>query len=396
MFARTVHAASLAIALAVAGFGPAGCASEPAPDYEFFDACDPQQVPDKACYAAKRAPGSAEVTLATQIALRYIAEHPPASMEWNWEEGVLMYAMTELYRVTDDARVRDYYKAWMDRHIAEGYDIVWSDSCPPALTALSLYADTGEEPYGDVPREVMRYLAEDALRTDEGGISHLGTLNVRTLWVDSLFMFGMVLNRWGELQRDDGPLDEMAAQLAIFSDLLQAEGGLFVHAYAWPSGVDTDIYWGRGNGWVTVAAADYLRTRALRHQSDERVQRLLSAQISGIIATQTGAGAWWSIMNRPGETYLETSATALFAYGMSRAYRYGFAGDEVRASVDSAMDAVRSNIVLDDQDRPYVTNISGPTGAGEMAQYQRVRLEDDLSYGVGAVILALVETSGLP
>ncbi len=374
------------------------CGSDdpPPPDFEFFDACDPKAVPDAACYAQKRDPDSARVALATDIALRYIAEHPAAEQEWNWEEGVLMYAMTELYRVTGDARIRDYYQAWIDHHIAAGYAVVWSDSCPPALAATALYAELGDEDYADISREVLRYLAEDARRTDDGGISHLGTLNVVSLWVDSLFMFGMVLNRWGELTDDGEALDEMGAQLDIFATHLQSESGLFVHAFGWPLEFDTDVYWGRGNSWVTVAGADYLRARVLRHETDARAAQIVSDQIAGVVATQDASGGWWSVVNRPDEVYLETSATALFVYGMARAYRYGFAGDEVRGPIDDAMAFLDTTIVLDDQDRPVVTGISGPTTVGTFEDYADVSLVEDLSYGVGGVILALIETSGLP
>ncbi len=372
-----------------------GC-SEPAPDFEFFDACDPRAVPDGACYAARRDPASAKVDLAMALAVRYIDEHPAAEHRWNWEEGVMMFAMTELYRVTGDVRVRDYYKTWIDHHLDEGYVIVWSDSCPPALSALALYIESGEPDYAEVGAEVFRFLAEDALRTDEGGISHLGALNVRTLWVDSLFMFGMNFTRWGEYQDDKSLLGEMGDQLDIFADLLQSESGMFVHAHGWPNSYDDDIYWGRGNSGVTVATADYLRARLLRHERDGRAEDILAAQIGGVLATQDAdSGLWWSIVNRPGEIYLETSASALFAYGMARAYRYGLVGDEVLAPVAAAMAGIDTMIVVDELDRPLVTGISGPTGVGEFDDYARVRLEDDLSYGVGAVILALIETSGL-
>ena len=104
---------------------------------------------------------------------------------------------------------------------------------------------------------------------------------------------------------------------------------------------------------------------------------------------------WWTVMNRPGETYLETSATALFAYGMARAYRYDLLGETELEAAKRAVDAVRSMVKYDDQNRPYVTGISGVTNVSTFEQYAAVPLEDDLNYGVGAVILALIETSGL-
>jgi len=98
----------------------------------------------------------------------------------------------------------------------------------------------------------------------------------------------------------------------------------------------------------------------------------------------------------PGKYYLETSAGALFSYGIARAWRYGLAGDEVLPKLSMALDGIRSRIAKDDQGRPFVTGISGPTSADKLEEYGKVLLEDDLPYGVGAVIMALTETSGLP
>ena len=244
----------------------------------------------------------------------------------------------------------------------------------------------------------MYYLDHVALRTEQGGINHLGDTDILgvTLWLDSLFMFGNLLTRWGEFTHDATRLDMMGGQFAIFTALLQSPGGLYVHAYGYKPKVDTDIYWGRGNGWVTAAGYDYLRARRVRGERDPLVQQALEKQVNALIGLQDqDTGMWWTILNRPGETYLETSAGALFAYGMARAYRYGFLGAEVLPVIAKAMDGVRSKIVKDEQGRPVVTGVSLGTSAGTFEYYKSVAVGDDIGYGVGVVILSLIETSGI-
>ncbi len=356
--------------------------------------CD-EAVAGEACYASNRDPSSQQVALATEIAIRYIDEHPVQQEFWDWRAGVLMFALTELHRVTGDARLRDYYQRWLDFHIDRGYQILVSDNCPPALAAISLLSETSNDAYQQVVDDVLLYLTDLAPRV-EGGISHLGLIGVESLWVDSLFMFGMVLTRWGELSGETRYLDLFSEQLDIFASRMQDESGLLVHAYGWPGEIDTDIFWARGNSWVTASTADYLRVRVLANQTDPRAEQIFADQLEGILQTQDSeSGMWWTLMNRQGEIYLETSATALFSYAIARAYRYGIVGDEELGAALRAVAGVKEAIVEDEDGRPVVTGISGPTDLGNYDFYASVPLQEDISYGVGAAILSLVETSGL-
>lgn len=60
------------------------------------------------------------------------------------------------------------------------------------------------------------------------------------------------------------------------------------------------------------------------------------------------------------------------------------------------MSGVLARVIEDADGQPVVTGISGPTSADKLDVYLTVPLADDLPFGIGAVILALVETSGLP
>ncbi len=364
-----------------------------------FEWCDPEVPPDHECYVLKRNPGSESMKLALALAKAQIARHPAEEMKWNWEEAVLMVSLAELYEVTGDAELLAYYKAWMDFHIQKGFVMGSSDTCAPAAVAVALYRQTGDPDgvYGTVVQQALHYLYEEALRTPEGGISHLGTLDVRTLWVDSLFMFGGVLFGWGEATGDTKALEEYAFQFDLFSQLLQDETGFYVHAYNWIVKQTPGVYWGRGNGWIAAAGSMYHRILANRGERWDSVDAALVTLLKAAMKAQdTESGLWWTLMTHPGEIYLETSAAALFAFGLARSWRYGVIGDEALPAIALAMKGVRSRIVTGQDTLPVVTGISGPTTADKYEEYARVPLEDDLGYGVGAVILALIETSGLP
>ena len=77
-----------------------------------------------------------------------------------------------------------------------------------ALTALALLRDEETPAYRQVVDDVLDYL-DTATRTEDGGINHLGPRLaefIPGIWLDSLFMFGMVLNRHGEASDDAGRL----------------------------------------------------------------------------------------------------------------------------------------------------------------------------------------------
>lgn len=363
-----------------------------------YDYCNPPEPPDNACYKEKRAPDSELIALAKEIMAKQIADNPPEALNWNWEEAVMMLAIAEMYRVTGEQSYQDYYKAWMDFHMEEGYEMLSSDSCAPAAIALRLYEQTGEEKYRGVVEDALHYLYEVALRTEEGGINHLGTTDYFgiTLWVDSLFMFGNVLIGWGELEDDKAALDEYSFQFSVFSDLLQKEGGFFKHAYQWKGNQDEGIFWGRGNGWVLAAGSEYLRVLRNRGERDETVEQAFYRLSEAAIQSQdTASGLWWTVLNKPEESYLETSASALFAFGLARGYRYGYFEEDVVETVENAVKGVLSKITRDEEGRPVVQGVSDPTTAGTFEYYANLGTTDDITYGLGAVLFMLIETSGL-
>jgi unsaturated rhamnogalacturonyl hydrolase len=410
-----VIATSLLVGVSACGSGTA--------DEGYFDQCEPEVSPAE-CYAKRRDPESAQVKMAGDIALRYISNHPAEEELWDWRSGVLMYGLAELYRVTGDKSLHDYYQAWMDYRIEEGYQIVWSDSCPPAITAISLLHEGPSDSYQQVVDDVLHYLdakvcefdssvsctadadclepagggqcIDVAPRTDEGGISHNGNLGKTSIWVDSLFMFGMVLNRWGEFA-DPSRLDMESEQIQIFAEVLQDESGFMRHAQDWPR-YDESVYWARGNSWVVASLSDYLRIRVEREEKDLEVERPFRKHVEAIVGVQdVETGLWQTVMSHPdeAENYLETSGSALFAYGIARAYRYGVLGDEELAVAQKALEGVQQMIRIDD-DGPVVTGVSLATDPWSLEEYLSVPVADDVNYGVGAVILALIETSGLP
>ena len=376
-----------------------GCASQTTPAASTpFDWCGAGAPSDDACFAAKRDPASANVALALAIAQRQATVNPKADLSWSWGGAVQFGSFVDLHRVTGNAAPLAYAQKWLDLNLAAGYAITSSDTSAPVGVAVPFWQATGDAKYKKPIEDFLTYIDHQALRTPEGGLNHLGTTDALgvALWVDSLFMFGQPLVRLTLATGDPAPLNEMGKQVGIFIDKLQDASGFFHHATENYLAQDPDVFWGRGNGWVVWALADYLRARQLRGETDAKAEAALRKLVAAVVARQDPAsGLWWTVLNRPGETYLETSASALFAAGMARGWRIGVLGDEVLPVVAKAMAGVKLKIVTG-ANGPVVTGVSGPTNVGTFATYKSVKVEDDLPYGIGAVVFALIETSGLP
>lgn len=379
--------------------GDAGDAVPDAPTPVVFDWCD-GAPPDADCFAERRDPSSDGVELAVRIANRIVTERDPTELRWDWGEAVMLVGLVQTARVTGSEEYLDFVARYLDHHIDQGYTIETSDTSAPVALAVALVeAGRDEERYRAAIDDALDYYANRARRTPEGGISHLGSLALLQpqLWADSLFMFGNVMTGWGAFSDDVALLDAYVEQYGIFAGLMQDGVGFFRHAVYTEFEQDPGVYWARANGWVLAAGYDHASVRINRSERapsiEEAAGRLAAAAID---AQDPASGLWWTVLNRPGETYLETSASALFAFGLARAWRYGLQGDDVLGTIEAAMQGVVDRIEFDENRQPVVTGISGPTGVGRFDYYARVAVEDDLSYGLGAVLLALTETSGLP
>ena len=367
-------------------FALSACSAEPPPDWCF------DEPPDEVCFRNKRPGDHPNLLRASAIARAFMQRHPAVELKWGWEDGVLLTALSALHRVTQDDQIERYLRAYFSHHDQQNIAFEVSDDCPPVAAAVYL---GGFESMVD---SMNRYLDQQALRTPEGLLNHNGVLELipPSAWLDSLFMFGMPLMRQAEFQGRSSRLDFYAVQLRLFLDTLQDDSGLFIHADRyWINAQDDGVFWARGNGWVTAAVAEYLRLRRNQGETDPVVLDAFKRQIDALVERQAASGRWWTLLSDPGAVYQETSATALFAFGMARAWRYGALDDTILPIIHRAVDGVLAK-VSDRDGGPVVTDISGPTMAGTRAVYAQVPLREDLSFGVGSVLLALIESAGLP
>lgn len=343
---------------------------------------------------------AAIVARARALADRYVALHPPRRQGWSWEAGVFLHALCELGRADPIAAaryasyVRDYHAGWARRGVPP---IDRSDRCAPALSALALALAGGDEVGLPAARAVARYVRE-APREGPGALNHAGrswlnALYPRSIWVDSLMMYGVFAARWGAWAREPGLVDFAARQVGAFASRLQDPAtGLFRHAWLTRLGravPAAEAYWLRGNGWVLAAGAQIADALPAGHPEAPALVATLQRLAAGLQPYQRPDGQWDSVLNDPGYSYPETSGTALVAYGLARGALAGWLEPGALAPARRAYDGVDARLV----ETPLglsLPGVSAPTNALPKVAYRLVPTRPDRAYGVGAYLLASV------
>ena len=157
----------------------------------------------------------------------------------------------------DDALAEDRYlafnRAYLDAHIEKGYRVDQSDTTAPGFTAYAVYRRTGDESYLRVVERVLDHLKNSERVLDympnHLGLSPEGKLYPKSVWVDSVMMYGVFASWYGREAADEETYDFARRQSRLFAEYLQdPEDKLFYHCYWTRAGYTyprNKIFWGR-------------------------------------------------------------------------------------------------------------------------------------------------------
>jgi rhamnogalacturonyl hydrolase YesR len=236
----------------------------------------------------------------------------------------------------------------------------------------------------DVAARVVDWVANKQERLPDGTLSR-GKQS--TVWPDDLYMGCPVLIRWSEFSGDKKYLDDAASQIIHQAELEQDTDGLFFHGYDVKEKKHSPFKWGRGDGWVTVAAVELLSVLPEGHPARAKVLAILKKQIDGLQKVQAPDGMWRQVLDHP-ELWQETSCTAMFAYGIARAVNRGWIDPSYMAMAREAFAGISKNVTADG----VVNETCIGTNIGQDLDYyvNRPRTSDDM-HGRGPVLLAGTE-----
>jgi rhamnogalacturonyl hydrolase YesR len=211
------------------------------------------------------------------------------------------------------------------------------------------------------------------------------------IWADDLFMSCPFLVRWYQCTGDTNSLNDAAQQVMNFAGYLQDTDGLWFHGYYVSTHSVNGIKWGRANGWAMVATAEILSVMPTNHPARMNLLAILRRHIAGIESVQSPDGLWHQVLDHP-EVWEETSCTAMFACGITRAANRGWID---ATNLNAARRAFAAIAQLEVSPTGVVSNVCpGTSLSASMAYYtNKISLppSTDDPHGPGPVMLAGAE-----
>ncbi|MBO9620334.1 MAG: glycoside hydrolase family 88 protein [Niabella sp.] len=210
-----------------------------------------------------------------------------------------------------------------------------------------------------------------------------------TLWLDDLYMSLPALVQMGKLTQDKTYFDEALKQYRQFEERMFNTGNnLYMHG--WVQGMDPhpQFHWGRANGWALLTKIELLDALPEAYPGRQFILEQLKKHAAGLAKYQDKTGFWHQLIDK-NDSYLETSATAIYAYCIARAINKGWLDAKAFGPMALlAWNAVATKVTA----RGQVEDVCVGTGMGfDPAFYYYRPVNNYAAHGYGPVLLAGAE-----
>lgn len=263
-----------------------------------------------------------------------------ASYEW----GVTYTGMMEVARATDDARYQEYvtkrfqflsdmapyFSRLMEEHNVADKQMrqvvnpeALDDSGAMCAAMIKLSRISAHKDYDVLIHNYMDYIENEEYRLADGTFARMRP-QANTLWLDDMYMGIPALAQMGAYMGERRYFDEAARQIRQFSQRMFVAGkGLYMHGWVEAADSHPAFHWGRANGWALLTLTEVLDVLPDDHPERDYILDLYKMHVKGIASYQSGTGFWHQLLDR-NDSYLETSATAIFVYCIARGINSGW------------------------------------------------------------------------
>lgn len=329
-----------------------------------------------------------------------------ASYEW----GVTYSGMMEAAKATNDERYLKYttdrFKflsemAPLFRQLMNDYGVIdpqMKQILTPhalddagAMCAAMIKYSVDQKPEFELRKMIdnyMNYIMYKEYRLHDGTLAR-NRPQKNTLWLDDLYMSVPAIVNMGKLTGEQKYYNEAVKQISQFADrMFVKEKGLFMHGWVESMEDHPTFFWGRANGWALLTLTEVLDVLPKNHPGREKVMNLYKAHVKGLTALQSGEGFWHQLLDK-NDSYLETSATAIYVYCIARGINNGWLDPVAYGpTVTLGWNAVSTKI----NNQGHVEGTCVGTGMGfDPAFYYYRPVHVYAAHGYGPVLLAGAE-----
>lgn len=309
---------------------------------------------------------------------------------WDWTHGVGLYGIYKLYQFTKDEKHLDYIEAWLKDRMEIGLPEKNVNTVAPLLVMACVYEHRPRTEYEEVMREWAEWIMHDMKRTDEGGIqhSHAELENNQEIWDDTLLMTVLFLTKAGSVFHRQDYTEEAIYQFLIHVKYLtNTKTGLWYHGWTFEDRNNfANALWGRGNCWVTIFIPEFLEMTELPSSIKRYAIGALRGQAKALKQYQSGSGMWHTLIDDD-SSYLESSCTAGFCYGILKGIRKGYLDQDLEDCGRRALKAVLDKISPEGE----LLDVSYGTNVGRNLEHYKQIPMSKMHYGQALALLALIE-----
>jgi len=360
--------------------------------------------------------GFAPNTWAIRMADSVLQSYPASKWKWHYDHGLVVKAIADVYTSSGDIRFRGFDKRWVDHFVdsrgqirsyqVDEYNL---DQINPGRLLFPLYRANGNTRYEIAIHTLVDQL-KNQMRTASGGFWHK-RIYPHQMWLDGLYMAGPFYAEYALTFNKPELFDDITHQFTLIErQTRDPRTGLLYHAWdesktqkwANPETGCSPNFWGRSIGWYVMAVVDVLDFLPGDHPQRQALVDILNRLAYALVRYQDPASGLWyqvvDLVDRPGN-YLETSVSAMLAYGFAKATRKGYLASEYLSSARRAYHGLLQNKIRVDASGALtlegICTVGGLGGTpyrdGSFEYYMSEPIAPNDFKGVGPFILAALE-----
>ena len=319
--------------------------------------------------------------------------------EWDWPQGVGLYGLLKLNKYYKNNKYLDFLENWYTNNLNIGLPSKNINTTAPLLTLVDLCDVYKKTEFEKLCLDWADWLMNCLPRTKEGAFQHVTSangdrqgvrLNESEMWIDTIFMTVLFLNKMGQKYNRQDWIDESINQVLVhIKYLYDKKTGLFYHGWSFNENSNFgEIFWCRGNSWFTSGILDYIEmfNGTLNPGIKKFLVDTFKAQVRTLVKYQSKSGLWHTVID-DSTSYEEVSGSAAIVTGILKGIRLGILDDSYKPCAEIAIEAICKNVDKDGT----VLQVSGGTGMGHDKNHYKNIIIAPMAYGQSLSIIALTE-----